>query len=247
MAWEWDAETYDTLALPHELWGRRTVARLALTGGETVVDAGCGTGRDTAALLDALPRGRVFAVDASASMLERLRARLPDVGEHLTVVAADLRDPLPITEPVDAVMSVAALHWIDDHRRVFGNLAAVLRPGGRLSVDCGGQGNIATVEAVLRQILGDLPDVWTFAGPAATREHLEAAGFVDVDARLRPDRAYFAEPAALHDYLETVVLGAHLARLGPDERAALVHEVARRLPEPAVDYVRLEVSARRAG
>ncbi|MCK9926851.1 methyltransferase domain-containing protein [Frankia sp. Mgl5] len=245
MAWEWDAAAYGRLRLPHELWGQRTLARLALTGSETVLDAGCGTGRDTAALLEALPRGRVIAVDASASMLDQLRARLPETG-RLTILAADLLDPLPIAEPVDAVLSVAVLHWIADHQRVFDNLAAILRPGGRLSVDCGGHGNIASVQAALAAVLGEVPQVWNFAAPAETERRLAAAGFVDIEARLRAETAQFDGPAALHDYLETVVLGAHLVRLGADERAAFVRAVAERLPRPAVDYVRLEVHARRA-
>ena len=39
MAWEWDAGRYDALNLPHVEWGRRTLARLELTGTETVLDA----------------------------------------------------------------------------------------------------------------------------------------------------------------------------------------------------------------
>lgn len=246
MAWEWAAATYDTLELPHDRWGRRTLARLRLSGDESVVDAGCGTGRDTAALLDALPRGRVHAVDASPAMVEHLRARLPDAGDRLTVTVGDLLDPLPVPGPVDAVMSVAVLHWIDDHPRVFGNFAVALRPGGRLSLDFGGQGNIASVDAAVTEVLGDPPRAWNFATPAETARRLEAAGFVDVQASLRPDTVRFTEPAALHSFLETVVLGAHLGRLGADERDAFVREVAGHLPEPAVDYVRLEVGARRA-
>ena len=39
----------------------------------------------------------------------------------------------------------ATFHWIADHRTLFANLAAVLRPGGRISAQCGGAGNIASV------------------------------------------------------------------------------------------------------
>ena len=48
-------------------------------------------------------------------------------------------------------------------------------------------------------------------------------------------------------YLRTVVLGAHLERLPPHERDAFVAEVAARLPETTIDYVRLNIVARQPG
>ena len=47
-------------------------------------------------------------------------------------------------------------------------------------------------------------------------------------------------------YLRTVVLGAHLERLPPAERDAFVETVASRLPGTTIDYVRLNILARRA-
>ena len=46
-----------------EAMGREVLERLPLTGGETVIDAGCGSGRVTEALIARLPRGRVIGVD----------------------------------------------------------------------------------------------------------------------------------------------------------------------------------------
>jgi trans-aconitate 2-methyltransferase len=89
---EWDAHAYDQLPLPHQRWGREAVRRLQLAGDETVMELGCGTGRDAELLLDALPNGRVVAVDGSAQMLAQLRHRLADRLDRVTVVQADLRD-----------------------------------------------------------------------------------------------------------------------------------------------------------
>ncbi|MBL7497420.1 methyltransferase domain-containing protein [Frankia sp. CNm7] len=250
MAHEWDATTYDRLPLPHERWGRRTLARLALTGTETVLDAGAGTGRDTVALLEALPDGRVIALDGSEAMLAALLERLsdrPDLRDRLTVVRADLSAPLPLTEQVDAVFSVATFHWIPDHEALFANLAAVLRPGGQLVFDCGGHGNIAAVEAVIGKLVTDRPAVWPFATAQETAARLTAAGFVDVVTSLDPDPTRIDDPDVLRSFLETIILGADLLRLPEDERAGFVHAVAERLPEPVIDYVRLTGSARRAG
>ena len=46
-------------------------------------------------------------------------------------------------EPVDLVFSTATFHWIGDHDRLFRQLRAALKPGGRLVAQCGGQGNVA--------------------------------------------------------------------------------------------------------
>jgi trans-aconitate 2-methyltransferase len=243
---EWDARTYDTLPLPHQQWGRRTLERLRLRGDEVVLDAGCGTGRDTALLLERLNAGRVVAVDASSRMLERLRERLAGRLDRVEVIQADLTGPLPAGLEVDAVFSVAAFHWIADHQALFANLAKALRPGGQLVAECGGQGNVATVATALREVQGDGgPAVWNFAGVDDTRRRLEQAGFTAIEVGLLPDPARLEPGEQLHRYLATVVLGSHLDRLPAAERDGFVRAVAERLPEPVVDYVRLTISARR--
>ena len=56
---EWDAETYDAVSDPQYEWGIEVLERLELRGDETVLDAGCGSGRVTAELVERLPEGRV--------------------------------------------------------------------------------------------------------------------------------------------------------------------------------------------
>src|SRR5215218_4711092 len=112
---DWNATSYDKVADPQARWGAEVLARLPLEGDETVLDAGCGTGRVTELLLARLPRGRVVALDASAAMLEQARGRLARFGDQVTFVEADLEQPLPVAEPVDAVLSTATFHWVLDH------------------------------------------------------------------------------------------------------------------------------------
>ncbi|WP_330458936.1 methyltransferase domain-containing protein [Streptomyces sp. NBC_00820] len=247
---EWDAKTYDSLPLPHQQWGKRTLGRLDLKGHETVLDAGCGTGRDTAALLDLVPDGRVIAVDGSSRMLEQLRTKLADRLDRLEVLEADLTRPLPFTGQVDAITSVATFHWITDHAALFTNLARQLRPGGRFVAECGGQGNVARINAAVEEVLGAPPaqkeKVWYFAGIEETTERLRAAGFTDIEVSLLPDPARLEPGEQLWSYLATVVLGSHLDRLPEAVHEEFVHAVAARLPEPVVDYVRLNITASRA-
>src|SRR4051795_8994416 len=104
----WDGAAYDRLSTPMEQLGREVMERLELRGDETVLDAGCGSGRLTQLLVERLPEGRVIGVDASASMIEAARGRLGDAAE---LVVADLAT-LDLDEQVDAVFSTATFHWI---------------------------------------------------------------------------------------------------------------------------------------
>lgn len=243
---DWDARTYDRVADPMTRWGTAILGRLPLAGDERVLDAGCGSGRVTELLAARLPRGRVVALDGSPAMIEAARDRLAPFGDRIEFVVADLGQPLPLDAPVDAILSTATFHWIPDHDVLFANLAAVVRPGGRLVAQCGGIGNIGGV----RRVLATVGDGWLgsahFETPMATVGRLDASGFVDIECWLTDEPTWIAPGEPLETYLRTVILGDHLARIPPDEHAAFVHEVATRLPEPVIDYVRMNVVARRS-
>jgi trans-aconitate 2-methyltransferase len=240
---DWDAAGYDRLAAPMTRWGRAVVDRLTLRGDERVLDAGCGTGRVTAMLRERLPRGEIVALDASASMVEMARQRLGD--DRVTFVVADLQERLPIERPVDAVLSTATFHWVPDHERLFANLASVMRAGAQMVAQCGGRGNIASVEAALRDMGESFEGRKHFAGPDDTRARLEAAGFIDIEVWLQEEPTPL-DPADVEPYLTAIILGDHVQDMGDDERRRFVHEVAIRLPAAAIDYVRLNITARRA-
>jgi trans-aconitate 2-methyltransferase len=244
---EWDARSYDALPLPHERWGAMAIAHLRLNGNETVLDLGCGTGRDAELLLSLLPRGHVVAVDGSGQMLSELRQRLANDLDRVTVVQADLRQPLHLGRTVDAALSVATLHWLPDHAAVFRNVAAVLRPGGQFVAECGGYGNIVTFLTAVREVgEADGGEIWNFADVPETTQNLQEAGFTDVDVRLAPDPARLEGGGQLEAFIATVMLGAQLREMSSEDRRPFVHEVAQSLPEPVIDYVRLQISAIRA-
>src|SRR5919107_2930551 len=189
---DWDAASYQRVSAPLEAMGREVLDRLELRGDERVLDAGCGTGRVTAALLERLPRGEVVAVDGSPAMVEEARGRL---GPRAEVFVADLCE-LELSAPVDAILSTATFHWIADHDRLFERLHAALRPGGRLVAQCGGEGNIATVRAAIERVgepaLEGWDGPWRFASPEETAARLERLGFETVrtwrqDVRVEPE------------------------------------------------------------
>lgn len=246
MTRDWDARTYDRVAEPMTRWGTGVLERLPLEGDERVLDAGCGTGRVTELLAARLPRGRVVALDGSPAMIETARERLAPFGDRIEYVLADLGRPLPIEGQVDAILSTATFHWIPDHDALFTNLAAVLRPGGWLVAQCGGVGNIATVMRALAQIGEGGLEPAHFETPIATVRRLDASGFVDIECWLTDEPTRFEPGEPFETYLRTVVLGAQLERLPAPKREPFVHEVAARLLESVIDYVRLNIVARRS-
>ncbi len=240
---DWNAESYQRISAPMEAMGREVLDRLELRGDERVLDAGCGTGRVTAALVERLPRGEVVAVDGSPAMVAEARERL---GPGVEVFAADLLE-LDLDAPVDAILSTATFHWIPDHDRLFERLFAALRPGGRLVAQCGGAGNVATVQAAIDAVaepaLAGWAGPWTFASPEETTARLERSGFADARAWLQQVRV---EPDDPREYMATIMLGSHVERLPEERRDAFVDAVLAAMPEPAVEYVRLNITARRA-
>jgi len=247
---DWDASSYARVSEPIQALGRGLAERLELRGDETVLDAGCGSGTVALGLLERLPRGRVIAVDASPSMVERARAALP--ADRAEVLLGDLAD-LTLPEPVDVVFSSATFHWVSDHERLFARLFAALRPGGRLLAQCGGAGNIAEVRRALAAITAAEPFAahlegwagpWNFATSDATAARLAGAGFTGAQAGLHTVEVVPRDP---REYCATMILGAHLDRLPPSLREPFVEAVVDALgPGPALRDVRLTLSARRA-
>jgi trans-aconitate 2-methyltransferase len=241
---EWDAATYDRVAAPQETWGRDVLERLDLRGDERVLDAGCGTGRVTALLLERLPQGHVVAVDGSQAMVDQTKARF---GDRVEAFAVDLLD-LQLDPPVDAILSTATFHWIADHERLFARLHAALGPGGQLVAQCGGAGNVANVVAAIDRVghpaLAGWPGPWNFAGARETAERLRAAGFSDVWTWLQPWPVMPEDPRA---FFATAILGAHLDRLPEADREPFIDAVMAEVGEPVLaHYVRLNLLARRS-
>jgi trans-aconitate 2-methyltransferase len=243
---EWDAATYDRISDPQARWGAAVLDRLPLEGDERVLDAGCGSGRVTGLILDRVPRGSVVALDSSETMLEQARTNLGH-DPRVEFVRADLGvRPLPVEGTVDAVFSNATFHWVADHDALFPNLAAVMRPGASLATQSGGKGNIANVIRALEETGDEWGESRSFAGVDETRRRLEESGFVEVRVWLHDEPTRFEPGAPFETFLATVVLRMHAAKRPPEDRAAFVRDVASRLPEPVIDYVRLNIDARRA-
>ena len=111
------------------------MARIDLPAPQSIVDLGCGAGNVTRILAERWPRARIVGVDNSAAMLEQARAAVPSE-RSIEWLPAELAEWAATATPssVELVFSNAALHWLDDHARLFPHLMKIVAPGGRLAV-----------------------------------------------------------------------------------------------------------------
>lgn len=111
----------------------KAVDRLRLKNGDSVLEVGCGTGRNLPFLVRAVgSNGRVYGVDISDGMLARARA-LCDKREwkNVTLVRADAAE-YELPEPVDGAIFSLSYATMRDRRQVLRHAWKQLKPGGRL-------------------------------------------------------------------------------------------------------------------
>ncbi len=252
---EWNSSVYHRVSAPQVSWGKKVLARVHLCGDETLLDAGCGTGRLTADLLEALPRGQVFAVDLSQNMLGHAREHLQgSFGSRLHLVACDLLH-LPFERSFDAIVSTAAFHWVLDHDRLFLNLHRALKPGGWLEAQCGGAPNLKRLRDRVNDLIAREPfsrffvgfrEPWLFENAGEGAETLRRAGFQDIKTSVEPTMTVLDGEPEYIEFVRNVILRRHLEHI-PDETlrlellAKLARLAARDDPPFSLDYWRLNL------
>ena len=256
---EWNATVYHQVSAPQVSWGKKVLSRVKLWGDERVLDAGCGTGRLTRDLLEALPRGQVVALDVSRNMIDAARAHLePEYGSRVEFVCCDLLE-LPFEAEFDVVFSTASLHWVTDHDQLFQNLYRALRPAGWLIAQCGGGRNLerllSRVAALAKRppyerYLATLPRLWEYSDAETASSRLSRAGFAQVETSLEEAPTKFETADEYQLFVQSVILHRHLERL-PDRElretflAELTSQAAKEDPPFLLDYWRLNLQARR--
>jgi SAM-dependent methyltransferase len=121
------AATYDATPNPIvAMDDRYTLPLLGPRPGESILDAGCGTGRSLPSMVEA--GARPVGLDFSVEMLKVARRRLAGV----RLAAADLHRPLPLRpRRFDAALCALVGEHLQDLRPLFSEVRRVLRPGGR--------------------------------------------------------------------------------------------------------------------
>jgi SAM-dependent methyltransferase len=148
--------------------------------GDVVLDLGCGAGIDLLLAAELVgPGGRVIGVDMTEAMLAAARQAVADSGQTNVEVREGLIEDLPVaTASVDRVISNCVINLSPQKRRVFAEIARVLRPGGRMLV------HDIVAEDLSEDVRSDLRLYESCVGGALSEqeylEGLQAVGLVDV-------------------------------------------------------------------
>jgi trans-aconitate methyltransferase len=211
----WNPADYAANSVVQQAWARELIAKLKLRGDENILDVGCGDGKITAELARAVPRGSAIGVDASAEMIAFAQKTFPKSEiSNLKFQIADARQ-IHFQKKFDLLFSNAALHWVDDHETFLRGAAAVLKPGGRLVVSCGGKGNAHDVFLALRpemrlkrwrDFFRKMPMPYFFYSPADYEKWLPKFGFKIQQVQLAPKDATYDGQAGFATWLRATWL-----------------------------------------
>lgn len=259
MAYRWNPEEYRKSSTEQQRWVSGLIAGLGLKGDESILDIGCGDGKITAQLAKMVPKGRVIGIDSSPEMVEYARRTFPSSDHpNIDFLVMDALS-LDFASEFDLVTSFACLHWVKDHQTVLREIQKSLRRGGRLLIQCGGKGNVASAIEVASMMITS--DRWSryFQGFEFPYHFYDSVGYrhwLD-QAGLRPKRVELVEKELVHPTKESLegwirsTWMPYTDRVPKEERSVFTAELADRYIEThpplngaiRIKAVRLEVEA----
>ncbi|HSU37185.1 MAG TPA: trans-aconitate 2-methyltransferase [Propionibacteriaceae bacterium] len=170
---QWDPTTYLQFADERARPFVDLVSRVRAAQPTSVVDLGCGPGSLTASLADRWPSAEIVGLDSSPDMIAQAEAY---GGARVSFAVQDLQDWTP-REPVDVIVSNAALQWVPGHRELLPRLVQALAPGGWLAFQVPGNFGEAS-----HRLLHELAEDDRFAAHVADRERpasFDAADYLE--------------------------------------------------------------------
>lgn len=230
-------------------YGSQLIDLLDPKKGERILDLGCGSGQLTSKISEL---ASVIGIDSSEEMVKASQDLFPDIDFYKMNA-----DSFSFDEPFDAIFSNAVLHWVKDQKAATANMFNHLKTGGRLVVEFGGIGNVATIIDALRWSLinhgfhkNAALERWYFPGISEYTSLLEGAGFEVRLAQLY-DRPTLLESKheGIKDWIE--MFGTHFFQgIDIKDKTAILAEVQNKV-RPAcykdgkwyADYRRIRIMA----
>ncbi|MDQ2900108.1 MAG: methyltransferase domain-containing protein [Acidobacteriota bacterium] len=238
----WDVERYESRHSYVWEYGSSLIDLLKPEPGERILDVGCGTARLTAQI--AASGATVVGLDSDPGMIAQARINFPQLRFHLAS-AVDFALP----EPVDAVFSNAALHWIREPEPAISRIAKALRPGGRFVAEFGGKGNVQAVVDAMAEAIPGARSPWYFPSVGEYAPLLERHGLEVGYARLFDRPTPLEGEDGMRDWLG-MFGGSFFDDVGTQDRESLLRAVEALLRPKlhrdgrwVVDYKRLRIVA----
>jgi ubiquinone/menaquinone biosynthesis C-methylase UbiE len=202
LRWDDHVFVYEEVFEPFALqFAQAAIASLGLSAGHAVLDVGAGCGGAALAMAD---QGlRVTAIDASAGMVERIKARAADRGVAIDARVMDGQALQLADASFDAALSVLGIILFPDAARGLAEMRRVVRPGGRVAVVTWTQPQSYELAAELRaasqtvwpeQQPAPLPAQLRYREEADFRALFKAAGLAD--PAIVPATAHLEAPSA---------------------------------------------------
>lgn len=261
-AYIWNAKDYAQNSQNQYQWATELIPKLKLQGHEALLDIGCGDGKITAQIAEALPNGKAVGIDSSEQMINLAKTTFTsEKHQNLAFYQMDARS-LAFQEEFDIAFSNAALHWILDQKAVLKGVQRCLKPQGRVLFQMAGKGNAKAVLDIFDELL-ELPQwrryfegfsfPYAFLGAEGYRGLLLDAGLIPLRAELFPKDMKFPSTEGLAGWVRTTWL-PFTQRIPADQRDSFVSEIVNRylVQHPAdadgtihLGMMRLEVEAKK--
>ena len=205
-------------------YGSQLIDLLNPKEGELILDLGCGSGQLTSKISES---ASVIGIDSSEEMIKASQDLFPEIDFYQMNA-----DSFSFDQSFDAIFSNAVLHWVKDQKTTTTNMFNHLNTGGRLVVEFGGYGNVATIVDALRWSLKNhgfdenaALERWYFPSISEYTSLLEDAGF-EVSLAQLYDRPTLLESKneGIKDWIE--MFGTNFFQgIDTKDKAAILTEV----------------------
>src|SRR5262249_1917818 len=186
------AALYEEVGVHQFEHGKQLIAALSVSCGQHVLDIGAGTGRLAIHVAERVgPSGHVVGIDPLPLRIEIARSKAPGNFEAHVGRAEDLSEFADAS--FDVVYLNSVFHWVEDKSRALAEIFRVLKPTGRLGLNCHDRRRRQEVRRLIRRALVEVglevdhrlahPSLGVSAGELAVQ--VTAAGFVQYKGQSR--------------------------------------------------------------
>jgi trans-aconitate methyltransferase len=177
---EWNAGEYSRHSSLQAALAEEQLGRLALEGGERILDIGCGDGKITAEIAARVPRGSVLGVDPSHDMIAFAVSHFgPARRPNLRFEVADVRR-LTYREAFDRVVSFNALHWVPEQDLALRSIRTALVDAGQAVLRFVPEGPRRSLEDVIEDVRHSARWAGHFTGFPKPYAHFSAQEYQDL-------------------------------------------------------------------